>query len=512
MIINKMYLFASAGLQDIHRRSYKTTITNDALNALDQATNGGKKLSQHAIAQVATNIIAPSAETEGTANIINGWQTPRFRFVMEVLESGVGGVKNLAYYIGHTDYMEGATKPLAGNRLGIDPQLTFFINTIHRLKQQQLAVNGVPQMRPVTDRFSQVLYGKNTIANLHNGGMDEFKIRPIDVFRKQDVLHALSSAGYMDGDIQPINTSGSMLMGAELSTRRNNNPGTYIFDTLNAYNQALNVRDSYGGDNNTMINEAITMSMDSGNEAYQDPFFQHMRDIEQSITYRGQFTWANLMRIAPHIDDVTQVFTPTDIMRHRQSQTADNMFGNTWNQYNTSSWQSADIETVAASLLANSIPTIMLDNMVASLRFTMTNLTQTGEISFTIDNAHSMSEYIDATQSVSRVIERIKMELIPMVSQQNTMGFRLMVDSSVFGDTAIHIAITSPDFRTYVMPTFADNVASPVLTKSMERYNQVTNDLFNLGYQLFERRPDFLQNTGTVAQPGVITAPQSLYS
>lgn len=505
MIIRKLILFATQGLHDVHRRSYKTTITNEAVNAIDEATQGGKSISQHAIAQVATNIIAPSAESEGVANIVNGWNTPRFRFMMEVEEGHVGGVTNLAYYIGHTDHSEATTR-LAGNRIAIDPLLQFFVDSIHRLKSQQITVNGDMQQRQVPDQFSQVLYGRNTIANLHNGGMDEFKIRPIDVFRKQDVIHALESGGYMPQDSPIINTSGSMLMGAELSTRRNNAPGTYVFDMLNSYNQAASIRNTYGGDDHTMITEAIKMSMDSGSEVYQDPFFNIMRDFEQSITYRGQFSWGNLLSVAPYIDDVTQVITPTEKMMMRQAETYNPMYSNVWGAHNTSSWQSSDIETVAATLLANAIPTIMLENMVASIRFTMTNHSENGQVVYQLDAAHPLSERLSIVGLVNRVLERIKMELIPMVSQQNSLGFRLMVDSSVFGETAIHIAITAPEYRTYIMPTFADNSASPVLTRSQERYEQVTNDIFSLGNMLFNERPAFLHQQQAPMQPAIMAS------
>lgn len=488
MEIRGMTLFASAPLNDVYRRTYKTNFTPETLSQLDNATQGGTMVTQQAISQVAANFIAPSAETEGVAAIVHGWNHPRFRFIMEVLETDIGGTQYIAYYIGHTNYMDGATAPLAGNRLAIDPKLVFHVNAVHRMRSQQFIQNGVTQQRMIQDRSSQILYGAGSTAALFGqGGIASYKIRPVDVFKQQQVNSLLESNGFLQGE-GVINVSGSMLMGAELSTRRNNTPGTYLYDTLRAYNQALGTREVTGGDEQTMVQEAISLSVDGGSEVYQDPFFTVMRNLEQDIQYKGEFTWGRLLQVAPYLDDITRVFTPEDVVRARQQQTGNNLYTNTWSTHNTSSWQSADVETVAATLLANSVPTIMLENLTASMRFTMTNMTGTGEIAYTIDNHSLISPTVDQVQMVTRIIERIKLELMPLITQNNNLGVRLMVDSSVFGDTAIHIAITSEDFRTYVMPTFADNAASPVLTTSNERHQQVTHDMYQLGYTLFEKR------------------------
>ena len=45
----------------------------------------------------------------------------------------------------------------------------------------------------------------------------------------------------------------------------------------------------------------------------------------------------------------------------------------------------------------------------------------------------------------------------------------------------------------YVMPTFADNLASPVLTNDIQRYNSVTNDIYNVAQQLLDVRAPIIQ-------------------
>ena len=57
MQILSLSLFASAPLNDVYRRPYTTIVTQDGMNALDNVTQGGRHVTQLAIAKVANQFI-----------------------------------------------------------------------------------------------------------------------------------------------------------------------------------------------------------------------------------------------------------------------------------------------------------------------------------------------------------------------------------------------------------------------------------------------------------------------
>lgn len=485
MQILRLMLVRTEPMQDIHRRSYISTVTPQVMNELDQATQGGKYITQTAIGQVASQIIQPSAESEGVAQIVNGWQTPRFRFMMQVLEkTQLGNETYEAWYVGHTDHSEGLIEK-GGGHLLIDNHLQFYVDAVHRVKSQQLMNNGQIFSKQTGIDGSQFIYGNGNLSSIFtpqpNQPMD-YKIRPVDVFRSKETMQTMVNQGWITpddfgpaGGISGYNNHanvGTFITGAELSARRNNNPGTFLFDTINNYQKAVNVTEGYMGDESNVVKEAVTMANDG--TAYQDQLFTFLRGIVSNIQHTGRFTWGELLQLAPYIDDVTQVVTNTN-QQH------------VWHAGNTNHWRGSDSETIAATLLAHSIPTIMMENLGFSIRFTMTNMTLDGSVVWTPEHFTSVSQSIDWQILTDRIINRILIELIPKISINNQLPFSLVVDSSIAGDTMINISLNNQQPYVYVMPTFADNAASPVITPDRNKYIQFTDDIYRVASDLLSQ-------------------------
>ena len=109
----------------------------------------------------------------------------------------------------------------------------------------------------------------------------------------------------------------------------------------------------------------------------------------------------------------------------------------------------------------------MLDNLVADARFLITNDTVTGEVVHQKYSCNPINNSLDRDALLERVIERVKLELIPSISMQNSFKFTVLIDCSIYGDTMVNISLNGGVAVPYVMPTFADNLASPVLTTTL---------------------------------------------
>ena len=514
MQILKLMLFASKPLNDLYKRPYNTIVTQEGINALDQATKGGTEFSQTAITKTAGHFIQMSAQTEGIAPIVNGWGTPRFRFLMEVIENHGGLGQNKAYYVGHTDYMEGATIDRGGNVL-IDNNLQFYINAVHRFRINGL-YNGNQLMgeQMSGNGFNQILYNRDDnqpidFQSIQQGNVGDYKIRPVDVFRSRNTLNQLSQYGLLNGitDSNTLDATGTLLTGSQLSSRRNTVPGTYMFDIMKGYREASATVQSYGGDESDAVREAISIYGDG--YAYQDPLFTELRDVVDNIQWRGVFNWGQLNRVFPYVNDICTVCDPSQLSNMRNQfgqQSGIAEFGNVWDNTNTAYWVGANMETVAASLLANAIPTILLENLASEIRFTMTNMTVDGQIQHATTTFVPLTNMVDTRIMLDRVLSRIQTELVPMVSQYGAIPFTITVDSSIYGDTMVNISLNGQPAVPYVMPTFADNAASPILTSSVDRFNHISNDLYRVASYIGNQTGGTL-STPTVAS--VYTPPSS---
>lgn len=479
-------LFASKGLNDVHRRAYNTTVTGESLNALEIATEGGRNLSQHAISQVAASIIRPSAESEGVAGIVNGWQNPRFRFILKMKETESNGTSNIAYYIGYTDYSEGSYTTGAGGHVHIDPQLQFHVTSVHRVRDMLGIVNGNFQTAKVTNRGAhQLLFGYDA-STLQNNAKTTYLMRPSDVFSSQDTYSAMQRYGLIGPDIVVEDNTTNLVGGGNQSSRQNNAPGTYLFNTLKAYSYATAATEGFGDDVISFTREATAHTKDG--TLFYDPFFSAMSSFNMNIRTRGQFAYNELARAYTYVDDVTTLYQPNDLQRMMANRTghAQNFL---WDNTNTEGWQGSNMETVSAALLANAVPSIMLDNLGADARFSLTNMTTDGTIARQLFNFTPIDQCLDAPTMFNRTLDRIEQELIPTISMNNAIQFYILIDTSIYGDTMVTISLNGGPQVPYVMPTFADNVASPILTNDHRRFAAVTHDIFSVAQSLLDKKP-----------------------
>lgn len=487
MIIRNLILFATAPLNDVHRRSYKTHMDNQTVSKILEVTQDGTRLTQQGLSQVAAEFIRPSAESEGVANIVNGWGTARYRWLMETEERDITGNVTIGFYIGHTNYCEGAVIRKGGGRLLVDDNLQFFVNSAHKVKQQELRVHGQPITRVIKDDFSQLLYGTTSVANVVNGGVTDWRLRPSDIFKSQEVTsNIMTNPAYNDNII--FDFTGATATGTEASSRRNNTPGTYLFDTLSAFKSGTDAAYSYGGDETNVINEALTHCTDR--QVYKDPLFSTLRDFSTSLQAHGQFSYAQLKAAIPYIDDITAVNNNAETARLKMMNGGGNsLYGNIWNNTNTEHWGGSDNATIAAQLLVNAVPTILLESLGSELRCTISNMTPTGEFGYQVDTCEPISMLVAREDVAERAVPRIINELMKTITLNGMMTIVLTLDCSVYGETMITINLNGEGDRTFVMPTFTDNAASPVVTSNNDRFMQVSNDIYSLGKTLFEASP-----------------------
>lgn len=481
-------LFPTKGYNDVYRRSYNTYIDQAVENKLDEVTQGGTILNNVTIGEIASQVLQPSAQVEQRSNIVHGWQTPRYRFILKVEEMGVGGSVNIGYYVGHTEHSEGVI--FHGTReSSFDPNMMFFINSVNRVRISNFSQNGRSFKNVKAEESQQFLFSNGAIANLQTGNMGAYKMRPQDLFQAQSLLNRLSQDNLLDTNT--IDTTGAIIgIGGDISSRSNNDPTNYLTKTLKAYRYASDQNSGYESDTEDLYGTAVSLVKEQN--IYNNPFISQMSNYSYNIAANGQFSWKELLGICPHLDQITQVVLPNDVSNNIAYNTSATLNANVlnganiWSNENTEHWQGSTNETIAGYMISQALPAMMLEKLIATIRFRMTNQTMTGEIQHSVDSISAIDQDVAhlMPKHAEMLMDRLRIETLGAVTMGGMMPFDCLVDCSIFGDTFIQISINGGPHTPLLMPTFADNAASPVVTSSMDNYNKVSNDIVNLARKL----------------------------
>jgi len=347
--------------------------------------------------------------------------------------------------------------------------------------------SGIKVLQP--EQSQQFIYSNGAIANLQTGNMGMYKMRPQDVFQSQSLLNRLRQDNLLEPNT--IDTTGAILgIGGDISSRSNNDPTNYLTKMLKAYRYANDHNSDYGSDEEDLYQTAGSVVKEQS--IYKNPFMNFMSNHSYNIISSGQFSWKELLSLCPHLDQITKVVLPSQtsnqVMHNHGITLNANMLNsaNLWSNENTEHWKGSTNETIAAYMISQALPAMMVEKLIASIRLRITNQTMTGEIQYSVDAVSPIDQIAGLLmpRHVEELVDRLKLETLGTITQGGVIPFDCLIDCSVFGDTFIQISINGGPHTPLLMPTFADSAASPVITTSVDNYNKVSNDVVNLARKL----------------------------
>ena len=100
--VTKAWFIETGTAPDMVSRNFTTHVTPEVLHQFTERTRGGELITEDNLAGVAGAIIQPDANFERQVSIANGWNNPRYRFLLRVAnpEAPNGAIY---YYSGYTD-------------------------------------------------------------------------------------------------------------------------------------------------------------------------------------------------------------------------------------------------------------------------------------------------------------------------------------------------------------------------------------------------------------------------
>lgn len=482
--VRKLVFFYAGVAQEQVVRPFQTRFDQGIGQLAMEATNQGTNLTSGAFNAIASTIIQPKGQHEGLALAPNGWQQPRLSFLMEVetvnTYSNVGQVMALS---GYTDHV-GAVHVNGQDKL--DERMRLYFNNCVRMSIIQVpTAQGVGQR--LQSRLSEQILRPTLTRNSGTIG-NEYTMRPTDV-----VSAGASAAIEMEANIAVDNyTTGFINEGIKLASRSDMIGANFLSRSVNAWVAATNKSD----DLHTHADIASMAAGDLNNLLLEQNRFFSMLSNQFDFNnheFAGSISYGELCRLDPNTDLLVQVIIPAPPKRQLQVNEV----------VNSNSWGGSDNETIAANIITQALPTIMSRFMLGRMTFTMTNDTVTGEPAFEWTNLVGFTDGLDVRPHVVAIQHMLVNTILGPISFQGQISASVTVDCWLYANTTIMVSIQGSPVATFVSPTYADQLFSPMFTHNFTTVLEMGSDVVNLANELSSQQFESNYNPG-VTSNGII--------
>lgn len=486
--ISKLFIQQTGTYNPQYRRAYELNLSATVESKLEEVVASKQAINAVHLIAPDQQLVAPSATPESSIMIVNGWDTPRLRFILVVEIEDHVGTGTVTTLQGYTEY---ADTSMGGN---IDPKMMFFINNV---SQSRVVRTRTPlgQMDRHQVLMSNQLIGDSGYHNRGIGTVDKtFSMTPEDVFNNMQNIEMLSMPGFGDqADSMFMDTRSHVTGVAKMSDRKNAIPGQYASTILNTY---LGCRATDPDNDVTIANGDFYSTCSSyiaNQHTTRDEFLSFLENRRAGFAaMRGSagsntFTYNDLLAFDQNVRSVTHVI-PNTTGLHSMGQ--------------TEGWGGSGPETLFAAAIASAIAGAMHQNNISLVAFRSTNTASfTREISTLFTNVKGAAPNADMTRELQGFKFQLENVILFAASYGNNMAFDVEVMIDLAGDTWINVSLEGQQVTAYVVPTFCDALMTPVVTMDRSRFDALTTNMDSLGNQLYH-----------AANHGAWSADKTIYS
>lgn len=465
LIITKLLMQETGTYDTMYRRSFNASLNNiDAdtiISRVNQKHQRGSSVSTYdpqLLAGVSGNIIQYSGVDEGPIDIINGWDTKRIRFLLEVEVSYNTGSVEIYYFQGYTDHL-GIS--FSGN---LDENMIFQINSFTRLNRQADTYNSNGhRTRDIVTESSQII-----IPNFTSHSESDFRHNSLFSMRPCDMFSGIQSHSLVTNDDQDIDGNlldGRVMFNEPVKSRRQNNiASNYLGKIMTSYSSGQLLSD-YGNSDIDILERSISCCREE--DFIENPFFRAMSSIK-GLAGGTRFTYKDLLLLDPNTVNVSQFISLAPTQKRTQSQPGE-MCG----------WNDATRESVVATMLSNSVSAIMMDLMINNIHFRTTNNDLNAKVTTHIIDSSTMIVG-DVRRNFDMFKLRLETEILPDVSFNNEEVFEIEMIADLYGETRLNFSLGNQPIVSYVTPSFCDSLLTPVMTGHKEIFYNNASNMENL--------------------------------
>ena len=457
-----------SGYNPIFNRPYEANVNDRRLiDKFMDLTDDGTSVNPASMASVATQIIAPSATPANELSIVNGIPERRlvFMIAIEIIEdASVSRYPKVVIINGYTDICD-----VSWNN-HFNPDTRMYINQITEVN----TATGTPRVTDISHLMGGYMY--------ENFGRETYYHKPVSsdtvmLMRPSDVIFEMEQTEY-DDNIDVFNSTNRLKPTAIYRSRRSNGLASRFLDDVvrTTVNSDLE-RSPTAGISDTVYKQA---RIAVGEKRPMDNHLIARLKRYPEFTRGGYISYSDLCFEVNELDQKSIVSITGKVQKNgvyhdaRASRVRD-----------TNAWSGADNETIAATIIAQSLPAIMASNLVTYLSCSFTNETLDGRPSFTINTNNSRDEvgiatfgdFIDARRQVQRIQFLVETELLPILTNNGEMAISVVVEMDLQVDAFIEVSIDGGEYVPYCMPTFCDAITSPVVTDNHSRLSDIAYTL-----------------------------------
>jgi hypothetical protein len=459
---NKMLIHESGTYNQQFGRAFTTQLNGRTEQMIAERIGDDGTISAASMANIANQFIVPTAQPERIINPYGvNWNERRMRFVLELTcDFGGIGARTIIVVLGSTNHLG---LSVSGAQ---DPNMVFTINSIVTMRETVTpGPHGNYVQRSISDN-SHVLSDPN-FTGIRSSGEIIQRMRPEDVFATM----TRTAVPNLDESFYDQRTA--MTKTAVLSNRRNNIPTNFMASILDTNVRAHQMSDM-GQSPKDVIGIARTHSHEMS--AGANPFLSAL-SAAQNGNIGATFTMRDLREMDPHIDQVTRASFMTDTIRQRTHQAGQSQ-----------EWGGSDAYTLFATILTQSVPSLMMDLMMTSVTIMATNRHIDGQHKVGLTDVKTFTE-MDMTQYGNMFISRFITEILNDLTMNNQMSYYLKMTADLLGETRVEIALNGDsDFNAipYVTPSFCDALLVPCVTTDVNRAVTLAGDFESLATNLSE--------------------------
>jgi hypothetical protein len=471
MQIVSMRFVETGTYNPMYLRPYETQANNQIQLQINEVTQGGTRVNAAALAGVAGQYLRPRAEVNPTTDhvgIVNGWDTRRLRFMAEIHYPQFAGGRLVQLVNGYTNHIGVGHSTFGSN---IDPNMTLhFNNSILLQEVEERGHDGH------TRRVRRVVNASQILAqqNFHSmgTGLESLRfMRPEDIFSHQAGVDTYG-AGNMHDMRQQFGPTRQMIK----SRYQNGSASHYLTNAIRGHALAMREADYTDSAAETAGNASANVKEDT---VAQDNFIAWL--MTTRLLSGGTVTWCELAAAAPGADHVAEFYVggQAQLLQHAPTHTAGQ----------TAYWHGATMETVFANILAQAIPSALIDCMLTKSMFRATNrILDTAQSAMggqvhqvVLGPTFGLSE-ASQDQLMQMFVAKLQREVLPDVSMNSYVDYDIQVEADVFGESRLMISLSGQPHVPFTVPSFSDSLITPVLASSPDQLRQVGSDInFMLG-------------------------------
>lgn len=482
MRITRMIFTETGTYNDAVNRPYKTDLNPGLLGQLQEVTYGGERFSPQALAGVAGQVLRPSTEAVGAVSIVNGWDTRRLRFMMEVELLSFSGIRNVQFITGYTDYVGVSLQSNA-----IDPNMRLFLNQSILTRSSMITTPVGLQNQLVVSDADHLLTGQFS-PGVRSMASATHLMRPQDVFdfASSNVFGMREKAA----EVFDLRSTFAGSGGIKASRRSNGSAPVYLSKVMESNMIAV----SNAGEDHDLSkvwNDASTTVRESSMKANQ---FIAALERQTSFGEQVSVTYGELCRMQPGLDEIAVVSLNRGLARN------DLHF-----RGSSEHWGGTTNETICATILSNSVPALMSDLMLTNVAFMATNQT-IGNVGMHVQilGANGFAQNLDLTPYLHVFATRLKAEVLTDLTMNNMMDISMTCQFDLLGESVVEISIQGAPPIRYTTPSFADALLAPVISNNHQSLNMLANDITNILDNLSVTH----LNPATIQRPAASLMPQ----